>query len=158
MRVVMLDLQERHPGFLGERFRDGGGVVARVQVAGDGLRLVLEQGFHELDGVLEREHGAQVAHVADVGRGVEEVVAREAEGVLEFAADAEHLAFERCAEHEGQRGEAAAAADHVGLFLKPVHDRVIGAQADAAVVRENDVAERRERFLCFCVIVADGRA
>ena len=86
------------------------------------------------------------------------MVAREAEGVLEFAADAEHLAFERCAEHEGQRGEAAAAADHVGLFLKPVHDRVIGAQADAAVVRENDVAERRERFLCFCVIVADGRA
>ena len=86
------------------------------------------------------------------------MVARETEGVLELAADAEHLAFEGSTEHEGQRGEAAAAADHVGLSLKPVHDRVIGAQADAAVVREDDVAERSERFLCFCVIVADGRA
>ena len=111
-----------------------------MQVAGDGLRAVLEQGFHELDGILEREHGAQVAHVADVWRRVEEVAAREAEGVLELAADAEHLPLERGTEHEGQRSEAAAAAHHVGPVLKPVHDGVVGAQADAAVVREDDVA------------------
>ena len=158
VRVVVLDLEERHADFLGERFGDGRSVVARVQVAGDGLGAVLEQGFHELDGILEREHGAQVAHVADVRRWVEEVAAREAEGVLELATDAEHLPFERGTEHEGQRGEAAAAAHHVGPVLKPVHDGVVGAQADAAVVREDDVAERRERLLGLLVIVADRRA
>ena len=158
VRVVVLDFEERHAGLLGERFGDGRSVVARVQVAGDGLRAVLEQGFHELDGILEREHGAQVAHVADVRRRVEEVAAREAEGVLELAADAEHLPFEWGAEHEGQRGEAAAAAHHVGPARKPVHDGVVGAQADAAVVREDHVAERRERLLGLLVIVADRRA
>ena len=131
----MLHGQQRQAEAIGH----GRCVVARMQVTGHARGGILEQRLHEGDGILEGKHSAQVRHIADVGRRIEEAVACKAERVLEFAADAKDLPLFCPAHEEGQRREAAAAADHVGFPLKPVHDGIVGAQADAAIVREDDV-------------------
>ena len=105
-----------------------------MQVAGYEFRLYLEKLRHEVDGLLQRLHGAQVTHIADIGRGIEQIVMAEAEGVLQLAADAEHLAVPIPGEHDRQRCEAAAAAYHIGGAAIPVGHRVIGPQAYAAVM------------------------
>ena len=61
-------------------------------------------------------------------------------------------------EVDGEGGEAAAAADGVGVVFVPVEDGVVGAEADGAVVGEDEVGDAREGFEGFLVGVADGGA
>ena len=157
MRVVMLDREDGQAELMGNRRR----IVARMEVAGDDLRRDLEQGGEEVHAVFEREHRAQIAHVADIGRGVEKLPRAERKAVLELAADGEHLSALSAScggDEEGQRRKPAAAADEVGMARVPVHDAVVRAQADAPVVREDEIRHGRERRARFRVRMADRRA
>ena len=72
-----------------EFLRHFGGVVQRVLVADDDARLDLQQIATAAHRFFQRFHRPQVRHVPDVGARVKEGAFGEAEGVFEFAADAE---------------------------------------------------------------------
>ena len=87
--VVVLDLQNRDAHLFAEFLRHFGGVVQRVLVADDDARLDLQQIATAAHRFFQRFHRPQVRHVPDVGARVKEGAFGEAEGVFEFAADAE---------------------------------------------------------------------
>ena len=154
MRVVVLDLQDGDAEF----GCDGGRVVFRVQVAADELRLHFEQFGHPRDRFAQGADRAQVLHVADVGRGIEEAAVCEAERVFEFAADAERLSAEVAGDEERERRVAARTPDHVRTAVQPVHDRIVRAETDPAVVRQDHVAECGDLGEGVLVAATDGRA
>ena len=61
-------------------------------------------------------------------------------------------------EHEGQGRVAAAAANHVGGVIKVIHDGVVGADTDFAVMGEHEIAEAAEGLRGTFVITADRGA
>ena len=154
MRVVMLHLEDGKPQGFGEAAR----FVARMKVGGDGGGSDREQTLHARQGLAQRSEGAQIAHIAEIGRGVEERILGKAESVLEFAADAENRALEIGREHQGQRRVAAAASNHIRRTVVEIHDAVIGAQTNLAVVREDEVGDGRKRVECVLVRTADRRS
>ena len=68
MRVVMLHLEDGNPQGFGEAAR----FVARMKVGGDGDGSDGEQTLHARQGLAQSSEGAQIAHIAEIGRGVEE--------------------------------------------------------------------------------------
>ena len=68
MRVVMLHLEDGNPQGFGEAAR----FVAWMKVGGDGGGGDGEQPLHARQGLAQSSEGAQIAHIAEIGRGIEE--------------------------------------------------------------------------------------
>ncbi len=91
MGIVVLDPQQRQPPRLGELLRHRSRIVAGMQVAGDDLRLCLQQGLHALHRLPEGVAGAEVREVSHIAARIEERTDAEAEGILQLPADGQHL-------------------------------------------------------------------
>ena len=87
--VVVLDLEHRDTHLFAKLLRHFGGVVQGVLVTDDDVGLHFQQIAHTAHGLFQRVHRPQVRHVPDVWARVVEGPFGEAEGVFEFAADAE---------------------------------------------------------------------
>ena len=95
MRLVVL---HGHQGFgiMGQRVGILGREIVGMQVVGDQFGLDTKQVPVEIDGCLQVFQGFQVFHVADVLAEKGEIVAREAERVLELGTDGQdRLGVER---------------------------------------------------------------
>ena len=157
---MVLDLDHGDAGPGRELMGEGARVVERMRVADDELGRELEKLRHAGDRLLERVDAPHVGEVANVGGHVHEATAREAERVLELAADGEdrRRVIEGTVGHEGQRRIAPRAAHHVGATVVPGHDRVVRPETDLPVVREHDVAHAPEVLEDVLVVAADRGA
>ena len=70
MRVMVLHFEDGQA----ERFCKASCFIARVQIGGDGGGRDGEKPFHAWQGLAQGLKGAQIAHVTEIGRGVEERV------------------------------------------------------------------------------------
>ena len=61
-------------------------------------------------------------------------------------------------QHDRQRCEATAAANHIGTAIQPVHDGVIGPDADLAVVGQHEIGKAAEGVDGSRIIPADRSA
>jgi len=68
MRVVVLHLEDGKSQGFGEAAR----FVARMKVGGNGGGSDGKQTLHARQGLAQSSEGAQIAHITEIGRGVEE--------------------------------------------------------------------------------------
>ncbi len=160
MRVVVLDGDEAEPPLASrgeERRRQrpfrlvprrraerpAGREVVGVEVVGDGDRLGLPEAEEVGDDALEGGERLGRLEVADVLREDDLAAEAEADDVLEVRADGEDRREPR-GDRDGQRREAARAAQELELLAVQPGDAVVGVPLDGAVVDEEEVGEMPE--------------
>ena len=150
MRVVMLDPDQRNLLLPCDLLRHQPGIVFRVQVADNDLRLHLQKCLCLVDRILERPDRPDVRQVSHISGRIEDAVLRKTERILELTADAKNIAakpqrlpvfFAFPRDQEWQRCVPSRSSDHVWRAVVEVHDRIIGPDADVTVIRENRIAE-----------------
>ena len=97
--VMMLNFNQRNLQLGRNFFGKRGRLIARVKVASHDFGRNFQQIFHALNRFLQNLNRSQVANVADIGRGIKQIILREAKSILEFAADSQDGFFIRVAEN-----------------------------------------------------------
>ena len=137
MGIMVLDGDDGQAQFMGYSRR----IITWMQVTGDDSRFRFEERRHAADGLAQGFDRADIGHVADVRRWIEQVVPADTETVLQFPAHSQDVLAASPAIEERQRRIAPGPAYHIGFAVIPIHDRIVGPQADAAVMAQNEVAK-----------------
>ena len=109
-------------------------IVARMHITYDKFRLHLKQFLHPCDSLSHRAHAAKIRKVADIRRGIIELVFRKAERVFKLAADCQHRSPEMAWSGERERRIAARSPHHIRFPERPLHDGIVGAKENVAVI------------------------
>ncbi len=136
MGGVVLEAQDGRAKIFGETGRE----IIRVQVAGDGLRPHVEQAQQMRRALFVEPKRFGVGEVADVLAHESFAAARQSEGGLQMAAAGEH-AGAVFAEVDGLGHKTARAAQEGGGAIDDLHDAVVGAHDNVAVVRDDQVGD-----------------
>jgi hypothetical protein len=116
---------------------------SRDAVVGDGARRDAEEVLQAGERLLEELHGLEVFQVADVLAEDGVAALGQAEGVLQFAAEGEHL-VQLDAEVDGLGDEAARAPQHAFAAFEGADDGIVHAGPDVAVVQQKPVGDAVE--------------
>ena len=161
---MVLDPDQGDASLIRDLLRHHRGVVFGMEVADDRPGRHLQQLFHPAGRLPEGRHRAQVLQVPHIGGQVEEIARGDAEGVFELPAYGQDAALELCLPaapsariQNGKGGVAPGSADHIGMAPVEVHDRIVRADPDQAVVAEDAVAEAGQLFERVRIIPADRR-
>ena len=169
MRVVVLYGDGLQAAAACEVGGEARAVEIRMQIVGDDFRRDLQQLHHALRGFLQSAAGRRVVEVADMLGEEGFVAARQADGVLEEAADGEDGGA-GARELDGLRREAAGAADELcacplshslsprGEGMGRANDAVVDTSHDFAVVDQVCVGDALQSFQRFVVVARDRLA
>ncbi len=153
--VVVLDLYqgERFPG--SPFHRVAGRQVIRVEIAGQDLRLDVEQALVMLDPCLEGPEGFVVFHVADVVADKGILLAGQAEGIFQLCAGSQHRG-DGHGQPDRVRSVAARPADECrSAGCHPRH-RVVDPHVDRPVVEEKCICQGSQPLAGIVVFVGNG--
>ena len=105
-----------------------------MHITYDKFRLHLEQFLHPCYSLSHRSDASEICKVADIRRRIIELVFRKAERVFKLAADRQNRSPEVAGSGERKRRIAARSPHHIRFPERPLHDGIIGAKEDVAVI------------------------
>jgi hypothetical protein len=158
MGMVMLDGLNREVLLDGELGRQ----VFRMEVVGDDVRGDSGEPAEVVHGLQEGTVGGQMLQIADVVAGDDVRAFGHGHGVLELGPDGQHLTSGGPSQRDGLRRETPGATDHLhapaggGTVERRPDDRVVAADVDAPVVRQDGVHHRPQTVEGVGVVVGDG--
>ena len=154
--MVMLHGDERQTALGSPLFGPRGGEVAGMQIVDHGLGLDLEGAHEVIERFAEEVEAGEVFKIAEMLALVDEAAAGESEDIFQVAADGEQRRSVEAASGNGERDEAAGAANELRRAVDDGSDRIVAALEDFAVVHQEGVGDLAEAGAGFVVVDGDG--